>query len=79
LPGCASRPGGNIWLVGGAQTVREFMLRDLIDEYVISIHPVVLGGGISLFPAPLDTHWLKLERAESFASGLVQITYSARR
>jgi dihydrofolate reductase len=67
--------GGNIWLVGGADIVQPCMKSDLIDEYVISVHPVVLGGGIPLFRAPFPRTKLKLTRFKAFKSGLVQLTY----
>ena len=41
--------GSNIWLVGGAEIITTFMNLGFIDEIILSIIPVVLGGGISLF------------------------------
>lgn len=68
--------GLNIFLDGGAQVVNEFMMKDLIDEYIISIIPVLLGSGIPLFGG--DTPEIKLRLCESntFSSGLVQLFYS---
>ncbi|MDH4164323.1 MAG: dihydrofolate reductase family protein [Nitrospirota bacterium] len=73
------RQGKNIWLVGGAELVRAFMQENLIDAYVISVHPVVLGGGIPLFRPPLPTSWLTLVDSTTFDSGLVQVTYVRKR
>ena len=42
---------GSVWLMGGGKTVRSFLDEDLIDEYNIYVQPVLLGGGIPLFPA----------------------------
>jgi len=50
----------------------------LIDEYIVSIHPVVLGSGIPLFRQPGVETWLTLIRCEQFTSGLVQLTYDTR-
>lgn len=72
------RPGKNIWLVGGSGMVASFMQENLIDAYVISIHPVALGGGIPLFAAPLPSTWLTLVDTTTFDSGLVQVTYVRR-
>ena len=41
---------GEIWLVGGGQLIKDFMEADLIDEYQVTIAPVILGEGIPLFP-----------------------------
>lgn len=45
--GLKDEHGGDIWLVGGSEIIA--VLRDLIDDYIISIHPVILGSGILLF------------------------------
>lgn len=73
------KEGKSIWLVGGSELVREFVLRDLIDTYVISIHPVILGAGMPLFRPPLPSHHLVLRDTTSFNSGLVQLTYTRKR
>jgi len=74
-----TRAGKDIWLVGGAELVRDFLARDLIDEFVISVHPVILGAGIPLFPAPGRELSLKLKNSISFESGLVQLQYETIR
>lgn len=72
-------PGKHLWLVGGGQLVRDFLAADLIDDFILSIHPVVLGGGIPLFLRQLHPTWLKLANCQSFESGLVQIHYRRER
>ena len=44
-----SNSGKNIWLVGGAEIISPFLNRGFIDEIILSIFPVVLGKGITLF------------------------------
>ena len=73
------RPGRNIWLVGGAALAREFAVRDLIDEYIISVHPLILGSGIPLCKEPYPPARLTLVDCTTFPSGLVQLTYSRLR
>lgn len=70
-----NREGLNIWLVGGAEIVREFLHKDLIDEYIISILPILLGGGIALFQSGGREIPLRLRDATAFPSGLVQLFY----
>ncbi|MBX7220678.1 MAG: dihydrofolate reductase family protein [Blastocatellia bacterium] len=65
-----------IWLLGGGELVRLFQQRDWIDEYVIAIHPILLGTGLPLFPGTGPTHHLEHKATKTFSSGLVQIFYS---
>lgn len=73
-----SRHGKDIWLVGGSELIQQFLKHDLIDEFVISIHPIILGEGIPLFPIPNPMQELHLEQCKTFNTGLVQITYSRK-
>ena len=70
-----SSAGKNIWLVGGAELISSFLQHDLIDEFIISVHPIILGDGIPLFRAPLAMRKLNLQRCQTFDTGLIQITY----
>jgi dihydrofolate reductase len=73
-------PGRDIWLVGGGELIQMFLEQDWIDEIVLSVHPLILGNGIPLFPphtaAPKAFH---LEDVQSFESGLVQLCYGRDR
>ncbi len=44
-----SKKGKNIYVDGGAKVVNEMLEENLIDEFYISIVPVLLGNGIPLF------------------------------
>jgi dihydrofolate reductase len=67
---------GYIWLIGGAELVHSFLERDLIDEFVLSVHPILLGEGIPLFQPPSPLRTLQFQSAQSFKSGLVQLRYT---
>jgi len=67
--------GKDIWLVGGSEIVSIFLNEGLIDEIILSIHPVILGRGIPLFKNVQKEVWLKMQKSVSFDSGLVQIHY----
>lgn len=69
------QPGLGIYCDGGAEVVHELARRDLIDRYVISIIPVLLGAGIPLFKPGRPQHHLRLVRSTAFPSGLVQVEY----
>ena len=70
--------GGNIWLVGGSELIDLFVRERLIDEFIVSIHPVVLGSGIPLFRKEDFETWLTLMKCEQFPGGLVQLHYEIR-
>ncbi len=64
--------GKNIFVDGGAEIIHQLMLLDLIDEFIISIIPVLLGDGIRLFKDDRPEQKMKLRSSKSFASGLIQ-------
>ncbi len=67
--------GKDIWLFGGAALTETFMKEDLIDEYWLSIHPVLLGGGKPLFKNITSRKHLKLKEHTIYSSGLVSLIY----
>jgi dihydrofolate reductase len=73
-----SRPGKDIWLVGGGEMVREFLQKKLVNEIGISIHPRLLGDGIPLFAQPYPETELELLRSEAYPSGLLQVFYRVK-
>ena len=70
------RDNENVWLVGGASIIDEFLKFDLIDEFIITTIPILLGDGIPLFKGKLNEKRLKLVDVKSFNSGLVQLHYT---
>lgn len=71
--------GKTIWLVGGSALVGEAITHDLLDQLIVSIHPIVLGDGVALFPRGLPRTQFQLVRSEAFNTGLVQLTYRRAR
>lgn len=72
-----SEEGKNIFIDGGSEAVREFRSKNLIDEYIISIVPMLLGKGIRLFKETDLEIKIKLVDSKLFDSGLVQLKYEA--
>jgi riboflavin biosynthesis pyrimidine reductase len=66
--------GGDLAL-GGADLAATFMRLDLIDEYRIYVHPVVIGRGRPLFPVSDTTTELRLEDTRTFGNGVVLLHY----
>lgn len=67
--------GKNIWFFGGADLLASFMAENLVDEFLISVHPLILGGGKLLFQSGKDKVDLMLINHKSYSSGLVQLRY----
>ncbi|WP_379154661.1 dihydrofolate reductase family protein [Paenibacillus sp. sgz5001063] len=70
-----NKPGKDIWLYGGASLITTFIHLGLIDEFRLSIHPVVLGEGKPLFVNIKQRLNLKMVSTRKFSSGLVQLIY----
>lgn len=69
--------GKNIWLIGGANLVNDFVKKDLVDEYEIAIIPCILGEGISLFGDNNPEIKLKLTKHE-VVNGIAMLSYVKR-
>jgi dihydrofolate reductase len=69
------QPGKNIYCDGGSEIANELMKNNLIDEFIISIIPVLLGDGIRLFKDGRPIQSLKLTTSKHFDSGLTQLHY----
>ena len=70
-----NKPGKDIWLYGGASLITTFINIGLVDEFRLSVHPVILGNGKPLF-IDLDQRLnLKLVNTRTFSSGVIQLCY----
>jgi dihydrofolate reductase len=69
------QPGGDIEVYGSATLVQALLAHDLIDEYRIHVHPIVLGGGTLLFPQGGVSATLQLTGTRALDSGVVSLTY----
>jgi dihydrofolate reductase len=71
----AKEADGPAYVFGGAQIVNELARRDLVDEYQLFVHPVVLGGGTPLFPALADRQTFTLAAARTFDGTVTGLRY----
>jgi dihydrofolate reductase len=69
------QPGKNMWLMGGGELIASFLDEHAIDEFVISIVPVVIGDGIPLIARRHRHVPLELRSTERFDDGVVQLHY----
>ena len=67
---------GKLWLVGGSALIGSFLKRNLIDDYIITILPVVLGQGLRLFTSPVPEQWLTMVSCTQYDRGVLQVRYA---
>lgn len=67
---------GNLTIFGSGELIRSLMAAHLIDEYLLMIHPLVLGSGARLFP-PGQYSPLRLIDAATTTTGVVIATYES--
>jgi len=70
-----NQQGKNIYCDGGAEIAHELLKSRLIDEFIISVIPIFLGGGTRLFKDGRPEQKLKLLSTKQFNKGLVQLHY----
>jgi dihydrofolate reductase len=63
-------------ILGSGELIQSLMKHDLIDEYILMIHPVVLGSGRRLFTAKGSDASLKLVGTKESTTGVVIATYT---
>lgn len=71
----AAQPGPDITVLGSGELVQALMRQNLIDEYVLLIHPLVLGEGRRLFPEGSPDVTLRLVDSVSTTTGVMIATY----
>ncbi len=67
--------GKDILVLGSGDLVRSLMTAQLIDEYVLLIHPLVLGSGTRLFGETSARAELSLIGSTATSNGVVIATY----
>ncbi len=67
--------GKRVWLLGGAGLVKAFVEEKLVDEYILSTIPIIIGSGIRLFPESNANIKLRCTKSRLCNSGIVESTY----
>lgn len=70
---------GDTVVLGSGKLVRWLIGRDLVDRYILLIHPLLLGAGRRLFPAEGPCRRLRLLDARTTRTGVVITTYGPDR
>ena len=69
-----SELNGNLAILGSGELVHSLILHNLIDEYLLSIYPLVLGSGRRLFPEGVSVA-LRLVESITTTKGVIIATY----
>lgn len=72
-------PSGDLVILGSGELLRSLMKRDLVDEYVLVICPLILGTGRRLFQEGSPTAEFRLIDTKTSTTGVVVATYQPAR
>jgi dihydrofolate reductase len=73
----AAASGKNVWVVGGGDLAGQFADADLLDEVIVYIAPVTLGGGAPLLPRRLELRLEELAQNRDFAVARYSVVRSS--
>lgn len=69
------QPGKDMVILGSPRLAHQLMQLDLIDEYKITVSPVLIGNGLPLFQGLREKINLKLIENKTFNSGAIGLVY----
>ena len=75
----ATAKGKNVWLVGGGELVGQFYDHGLLDELIVTVASVTLGGGVPLLPRAITMPPLRLISARTYGDAFAQLHYEVPR
>ena len=71
------QPGPDLAVLGSGDLIQTLRLHNLIDEYVLLVHPLVLGSGFRLFPDGTQPADLQLVNSVVTTTGVIIGTYKS--
>ncbi|QGZ37947.1 dihydrofolate reductase [Pseudoduganella flava] len=69
----------NLWVVGGGELAGQFLDAGLLDELIVQVGSVTLGGGKPLLPRRLLPPVLRLTSARQMSAGMVELRYDIQK
>ena len=73
------KAGGDIMIFGSPTLTRALAAADLVDEWRLTLQPVILGGGLPLFGKREKRTRLELRSSKSFGTGVIAVHYVTKR
>jgi dihydrofolate reductase len=74
-----AKAGGDIMIFGSPSLTRTLAAADLVDEWRLTVQPVILGDGLSLFPKREQRTQLELRSSKTFSTGVIAAHYLTKR
>ena len=71
--------GGDIMIFASPTLTHALAAADLVDEWRLSLQPVIVGGGLPLFGKRAERTRLELRSSKTFRSGVIAVHYVAKR
>lgn len=72
------QPGGYVYVYGSATLVRALLAADLVDELLLTIEPILLGGGKTIFPQNGEALMFELVSTERASTGAQVCRYQRK-
>lgn len=72
-------PGGDMMIFASPTLTHALQAADLVDTWLLTIQPVILGGGLPLFTRVEQRSNLALRSSKTFDSGVIAVRYEAKR
>lgn len=69
----------NVWVVGGAMLVKDFLRNNLADEIRMPVLPIILGDGTPFFDQIGSEHLLHLKEVTAYKNGMVELWYEIKK
>jgi len=73
------KAGGDIMIFGSPTLTRALAAADVVDEWRLSLQPVIVGGGLPLFGKREERTRLELRSSKTFRSGAIALHYATKR
>ena len=73
------KAGGEIMIFGSPTVTRALAAADLVDEWRLTLQPVILGGGLPLFGNREERTRLELRSSKTFDTGVMAVHYVTKR
>jgi dihydrofolate reductase len=73
------KAGGDIMIFGSPSLTRALAAADLVDEWRLTLQPVILGGGLPLFTRREERARLELRSSKTFGTGVIALHYATKR
>jgi len=69
----------NVWVVGGAALVKDFLHLRLADEIIVTILPIILGDGLPFFDHVQQEQALLVKDVLAYKNGIVELRYALKK